>query len=125
MPAQVEKRIRLAPERAQYVSHLAQKYQVSEEQIIDQALDVVFTTAEPLDALIQRVGRVSRSQTEPQAGQHRIPQSLDEDDFKRYLSEIGLLTPKQPSVPTPSPEDRSPIQIQGKPLSETIIEERR
>jgi len=125
MPAQIEKRIRLAPERAQYLSHLAQKYQVSEEHIIDQALDVVFTTAEPLDALIQRVGRVSRSQTGSQAERPEIAQSSDEDDFKRYLRQIGILAPKQTPVPAPSPEDRSPIPIQGKPLSETIIEERR
>jgi len=125
MVAQIEKRIRLAPERAQYLSLLAQKYEVSEEQIIDQALDMIFSSAEPLDALIQRVGRVSRSQTESQAGEHKIPQSSGEDDFKRYLSEMGLLAPKQSQVPAPSPEDRSPIQIQGKPLSETILEERR
>ena len=123
MVDQVEKRIRLAPERAQYLSLIAQKYEVSEEEIIDQALDMVFGSAEPLDALIQRVGRISRAETEAQTGKHTMGLSLDENDFKRYLTEIGLLAPKQPQVP--SHEDRSPIQIQGRPLSETILEERR
>jgi len=118
MVAQVEKRIRLTPEHAHYLSLLAQRYDVSEEQIIDQALDVVFSSAEPLDTLIQRVGRISRAETNTQIG-------LDEQDFKRYLIEIGLLAPKQPQVPAASPKDRSPIHIQGKPLSETILEERR
>jgi CRISPR/Cas system-associated endonuclease/helicase Cas3 len=122
MVAQVEKRIRLAPERAQYLSLLAQKYEVSEEQIIDQVLDMVFSSAEPLDALIQRMGRISRSETEAPTDKHTMGRSLNENDFKRYLSEIGLLAPKQP--PAPATEDRSPIHIQGKPLSETILEER-
>jgi hypothetical protein len=125
MVAQVEKRIYLAPERAQFLSQLAQKYEVSEEQIIDQALDMVFSSAEPLDALIQRVGRISHAETEAQTGKYTMSLSLDENDFKRYLSEIGLLAPKQSQVPASSPEDRSPIQIQGRPLSETILEERR
>lgn len=125
MVAQVEKHIRLAPERAQYLSLLAQKYEVSEEQIIEQALDMVLGSADPLDVLIQRMGRISRSETAAQAGKHTLSLALDEKDFKRYLSEIGLLAPKQPQVPTPSLEDRSPIQMQGKPLSETILEERR
>lgn len=125
MVAQVEKRIHLAPEHAQYLSQLAQKYKISEEQIIDQALDMVFNSAEPLDALIQRVSRISRAETESQTSKYIMSLSLDENDFKRYLREIGLLAPKQPQVPASSPEDRSPIQIQGRPLSETILEERR
>ena len=125
MVAQVEKRIRLTPERAQYLSMLAQKYDVSEEQIIDQALDVVFSSVEPLDTLTQRVGRISHAKTNVQIGKDTMSSSLDEQDFKRSLIEIGLLAPKQPRVPAASPKDRSPVHIQGKPLSETILEERR
>ena len=124
MVAQVEKRIQLTLEHAQSLRLLAQKYDVSEEQIIDQALDIVFGSAEPLDTLIQRVGQIAHAETKAQIGKHTMSPS-DESDFKLYLSDIGLLAPKQPQMPAPSLKDRSPIHIQGKPLSETILEERR
>jgi hypothetical protein len=50
---------------------------------------------------------------------------MSEDDFKRQLLKSGLMT----SLPTPAdPADRpafQPIAIDGEPLSETIIRERR
>ena len=46
-----------------------------------------------------------------------------EDAFERELAERGLITlPKQPTSPPPP---RKLVTIRGKPLSETIIEERR
>lgn len=47
-----------------------------------------------------------------------------EDRFKQRLAELGLLR----EIKTPSGVsggDRTPIQVKGKPLSQTIIEERR
>jgi putative addiction module CopG family antidote len=51
--------------------------------------------------------------------------SLTKEEFQRHLIEIGLMT----SVPTPAdPTSRpifQPVTIEGEPLSETIIRERR
>jgi len=50
---------------------------------------------------------------------------LTEAEFKQHLLDIGLMT----SLPTPldpsQREDFQPITIEGEPLSETIIRERR
>lgn len=51
-------------------------------------------------------------------------QSQAEERFKRKLVEVGLLS----DIKTPKVNlevDRTPIRVKGKPLSETIIEERR
>lgn len=49
---------------------------------------------------------------------------LDEYRFKEQLVRLGLL--QEVRVPSRVPEwDRTPIQVKGKPLSQTIIEERR
>lgn len=46
--------------------------------------------------------------------------------LQRALFTDGLLSEiKTPFVPRPDHEELSPIEIKGKPLSETIIEERR
>jgi hypothetical protein len=63
-----------------------------------------------------------------------LPQSITalvhEDEKARIATAIarlrmqGLLLPPSSSVP-PAPTEFVPIQVQGKPLSEVIIEERR
>jgi hypothetical protein len=46
--------------------------------------------------------------------------------LQRALSAEGLLTEiKMPFISRPKQEELPPIEIKGKPLSETIIEERR
>jgi hypothetical protein len=52
--------------------------------------------------------------------------SRTEEEFERELVEAGILTevPPLPAEVRPIP-DRKPIDVKGKPLSETIIEERR
>jgi hypothetical protein len=48
-----------------------------------------------------------------------------EELFKKRLVEVGLLGQiRKPSWPSPD-QDRTPIQVKGKPLSEQVIEERR
>lgn len=47
-----------------------------------------------------------------------------EDRFKLQLLALGLLQGARERVDLPEP-DRTPIQVKGKPLSQTIIEERR
>lgn len=54
------------------------------------------------------------------------PQQATEDDFKQRLVELGLLKQiKHPARNADSFLSWKPVQIKGKPLSETIIEERR
>jgi hypothetical protein len=49
-----------------------------------------------------------------------------EEDFERELSREGVLDHVPPPIKDPKPyQDWEPIEISGKPLSETIIEERR
>jgi hypothetical protein len=53
-------------------------------------------------------------------------ESRGEGEFKRRLLRAGLLKQIKPPVTDVAPyRDRRPFEIQGKPLSETIIEERR
>ena len=49
-----------------------------------------------------------------------------EQNFKRRLLEVGLLSKIKPPIGDPAPyRDRQVVQVPGKPLSETIAEERR
>jgi hypothetical protein len=58
----------------------------------------------------------------------RIPeagQETPEEGYKRRLIEVGLLAEiRRPSGPW-TDQDRAPIKVKGKPLSEQIMEERR
>ena len=47
------------------------------------------------------------------------------DKLKRILIEDGLLTEVKPDSSDPDEDDFIPIEVSGKPVSETIIEERR
>ena len=52
-------------------------------------------------------------------------QDSPEELFKKHLVEVGLLEEiKKPSSPL-ADQDRTPIQVKGKPLSEQIMEDRR
>ena len=44
---------------------------------------------------------------------------------QRALFEAGMLSEIKPPITDPTPYRREPITIKGKPLSETVIEERR
>ena len=48
-----------------------------------------------------------------------------EEQFLRGLEAAGLLLRRPTGEPPPLDLDRTPIEVKGKPLSETIIEERR
>jgi hypothetical protein len=48
-----------------------------------------------------------------------------EESFKQRLLEVGLLKEVKAQYLIASTEDRTPIQVQGEPLSRTIIKERR
>ena len=44
---------------------------------------------------------------------------------QRALYEAGVVSEIKPAITDPTPYRREPIKIEGKPLSETVIEERR
>ena len=53
-------------------------------------------------------------------------QPISEDEVQRILFEKGIIANiPDPSAYTDEDEDFEPIEVIGKPLSETIIEERR
>ena len=55
-----------------------------------------------------------------------VPHSTPEDQFQKRLVQCGLLAaPKNPARNQAAFDRFVPVPIQGKPLSETIIEERR
>jgi hypothetical protein len=52
----VEKRVRLSPSHAERLQVLAQRRQVSEDEIVERALDALFALAELLDEGTERQG---------------------------------------------------------------------
>jgi len=55
-PTVVEKQIRLSAGRADRLSHLAQTHQIREDQIIERALDILFTLTDLFDEHAERLG---------------------------------------------------------------------
>jgi hypothetical protein len=56
MPATVEKRIWLSAERADRLSRLAQTQEINESQIVEKALDILFSLTELFDERAERQG---------------------------------------------------------------------
>ncbi len=54
--AVVEKNIHLSADRASYLSRLAQVKALSEDQLIEKALDILFSLADLLDSQLERQG---------------------------------------------------------------------
>lgn len=125
MSAPVEKRIRLSREQAQHLSSLAQRHQISEDQVITQALDMIFRLADFLDTSTQLSRSGVASQIGTRSSENTSVQALSEEEFKQHLREVGLLASIKTPGSTESARDRTPIQVKGQPLSQTIIEERR
>ena len=78
--------------------------------------------------VIKEVKALSR--TEKRRVWQELNEIVSEDSIElrlqRALSAEGLLTEiKMPFISRPEQEEVPPIKIKGKPLSETIIEERR
>ena len=72
------------------------------------------------EAIAEAVRRLRRTERESAP-----PRPMTEDEFKRHLLASGLMT----SLPTPADLGArppfQPVAIEGQPLSETIIRERR
>jgi putative addiction module CopG family antidote len=77
-----------------------------------------FTSAD--EAIAEAVRRLRRA--EPESAPHR---PMTEDEFQQHLLASGLMTsPPTPADPGTRPSF-PPVAIEGEPLSETIIRERR
>ena len=77
MTASIEKRIHLSADRVQRLSHLAQAHQISEDRVIERALDILFSLAAILDAPTERQGWSFLSEDSPR----RV---WDNDEDARY-----------------------------------------
>ena len=73
----VERRIRLRAEQADRLSRLAEGRQVSEDRIVERALDILFSLSEPFDG--QGEGRVWSSLSES-----ALARVWDNDEDARY-----------------------------------------
>jgi hypothetical protein len=67
---------------------------------------------------------VSPSEKSPASAQD-MDERAREDAFERRLLELGLISHIPSRDPDPPWLDRTPVDIDGPPLSQTIIEERR
>ena len=54
--ALVEKNIHISADRASHLSHLAHVKALSEDQLIEKALDILFSLADLLDSQVERQG---------------------------------------------------------------------
>jgi hypothetical protein len=54
-----------------------------------------------------------------------VGEELSEDEFEKQLVSEGMISAPPPRTDLSSLNNWKPVEIQGKPLSETIIEERR
>lgn len=72
------------------------------------------------------IGEALRLLKERQPGSSPRGSSLTEEEFKRHLLEIGLVS-QLPTTPGDAADDEedAPIVITGEPLSETVLRERR
>ena len=82
-------------------------------------------SAAELQQLIEQVQSLSPEERQQlQVAMDSLSAPTPEDALSRKLRELGLVRhpPRRPGRRRPHPE---PIQVTGKPVSETLIEERR
>ncbi|MCB0165722.1 MAG: hypothetical protein KDI79_15935 [Anaerolineae bacterium] len=124
-----EKQIHLSQDQADRLRHLAEVRQMSEDQIIEKALDIMFSLGEILTADVFW-GKLDKDDLQPYVSQAKLETPLlnerqAEYRFKQDLVKLGLLEEVRDIDTSSSPDDVAPVSMEGKPLSEMIIEERR
>lgn len=124
-----EKQIHLSQKQADRLSHLAEVRQMSEDQIVEKALEIMFSLGDLIEEDIFWE-QVDKGDIQPYTSQARLATSqLKEHQaqyrFKQDLLEQGLLDKVRDVNITSPTDDVSPEPVEGKPLSEIIIEERR
>ncbi len=125
--ARGERQIRLSAERAAQVRALARTYQLSDDEVIARALDLLVAAVTAL-GVSQGVGRPGpRARNEGESDRSSASDTIilpsPEDLAMQDMLAAGLLTEIKP-LPT-EVVPFTPIEVRGKPLSELVIEERR
>ena len=94
------------------------------EEILNAAKSLPLKDQAELRRRLDRLGTVSDESE--QVGNETSQEAIDLDQrIQRALYEAGLVTEVKLPITDPTPYRREPIAIKGKPLSETVIEERR
>ena len=75
--ASVERKVRISTERAERLSKLAQAHQLSEDEVVEKALDILFSLTDLLDAQAERRGWSFLSE-------NTLAQVWDNDEDARY-----------------------------------------
>ena len=129
-PEMVDREIRISRQCAEQLSRTARAEGVSDGQIVESALTMLFAL---LDLLAGRGGGHAARSTSPLTAADiakSAPVGGDTEEAReaqlwQRLLELGLVSAPKP--PTPLVEERPfrPIEVRGKPLSEMVIEERR
>ena len=73
----MEKRVQLSPDRVERLSRLAELHQVSEDHVIEKALDILFSLTEIVDSRTERGGWSSLSED-------ALRRVWDNDEDARY-----------------------------------------
>lgn len=124
-----EKRIYLSQEQAQRLSALAQSRQMSEDQIIEKALNIIFNLAEIIEEgqFWQKIDRINDYPDLSKTGAEttHLKERQAEYQFKQALVDLGLLEEIRDITSISTVDASAPMPVSGKPLSELIIEERR
>jgi hypothetical protein len=106
-------------------SRLPGPFERTPKRTYDSILQEWFMSTVDLQAILERVDRLT---PEEQAKVREALDAYDEqaalDEMDRRLLDAGLISeiPAKPTTPRTNPE---PIIVSGKPVSETLIEERR
>jgi len=79
MAARIETRVSLSEDRARRLRELARAQAVSEDHLVERALDILFSLTENLDAASERSGRSAMSEG-------ALSRVWDNDDDARYDS---------------------------------------
>jgi len=95
---------------------------------VEEIVDAVRALPPEEQAELRR--RLEALTAQPDETERRADQNLQanrdlDQRVQRALFEAGLLSEIKPPITDPTPYRREPIKIVGKPLSETVIEERR
>jgi hypothetical protein len=109
----VQKPVRMTMWRAVRLQQMAERIHVRDDELIEKALDLLFAA----EAVLGSAAEQSPGSTKAEP--------LPEDEVLRELIQAGVLDRHGWQRAPTAEREFVPIEIQGEPLSETIIKERR
>jgi hypothetical protein len=77
------------------------------------------------DLALYEAANPGLASTSPPAGMNRVPRPLGAADWLRNLVEEGVIDPPPPLPDAVDTDAFEPIRVEGRPISEEIIEDRR